>query len=186
MEEFRQSYTRINEGLCNIHFSVVFGDNVRVGDHVMIDADCYIGDDSFIGHNCVLKNNIRIGNHSVFSHLSMCEAGAIIGNHVTIHAQCNITTGAIIEDHVFMGPMSMTINTHTISHGRSFAPKIEGPTIGYGSRIGSRAIIMPGVVIGREVVVGAGSIVTKNCEPFGVYIGSPALRIGEVPLKERL
>lgn len=40
--------------------------------------------------------------------------------------------------------------------------------------IGFGAIIMPGVNIGEGCVIGAGAVVTKNCEPYGVYVGVPA------------
>ena len=46
--------------------------------------------------------------------------------------------------------------------------------------IGARCIIMP-VKIGEGCVIGAGSFVNKDCEPWGIYVGSPARRIGERP-----
>ena len=45
--------------------------------------------------------------------------------------------------------------------------------------IGANAVIMPGVKIGKGAVVGANSLVTNNCKPWGIYFGNPAKRIGE-------
>jgi acetyltransferase-like isoleucine patch superfamily enzyme len=53
-------------------------------------------------------------------------------------------------------------------------------TIGAGSWIGARATIMPGVTIGEGVTVGAGSVVTRDCEPDGLYAGVPATRVKEL------
>jgi maltose O-acetyltransferase len=43
--------------------------------------------------------------------------------------------------------------------------------------IGTRAMIMPGVTIGEGTVIGAGALVTKDCDPGAVYIGVPARRV---------
>lgn len=47
-------------------------------------------------------------------------------------------------------------------------------TINKGAWIGSNSIILPGVSIGEFSVVGAGSVVTKSTEPYGIYAGNPA------------
>lgn len=44
--------------------------------------------------------------------------------------------------------------------------------------IGTDAVIMPNVRIGSNVIIGAGAVVTKDCEPNSVYAGVPAKRIG--------
>ena len=45
--------------------------------------------------------------------------------------------------------------------------------------IGYRAIVLPGVTIGEEAVIGAGAVVTKNVEPYAIVAGNPARKIGE-------
>ena len=55
--------------------------------------------------------------------------------------------------------------------------------IGYFVFIGPRAIILPGVVIGKAAVVAAGAVVTKNVPPFAVVAGVPAVKIGERKIK---
>ena len=42
------------------------------------------------------------------------------------------------------------------------------------SMIGSRALLLAGTTVGEGAVIGAGSVVTKDCEPWGVYVGNPA------------
>jgi galactoside O-acetyltransferase len=64
----------------------------------------------------------------------------------------------------------------------------EGESIVMGGRlvvgndvyIGARSVIMP-VTIGDGCVIGAGSFVNKDCEPWGIYVGSPAKKIGTRP-----
>lgn len=49
------------------------------------------------------------------------------------------------------------------------------------SGCGAGSIILPGVMLAEGSVIGAGSVVTKNTEPWGIYVGSPAQRIGTRP-----
>lgn len=57
-----------------------------------------------------------------------------------------------------------------------FDDRVVGDCIGLGdySWVGQNAIVLPGVKIGEYSVVGAGSVVTKNTEPYGIYAGNPA------------
>ncbi|TQF73507.1 acyltransferase [Rhodococcus spelaei] len=54
--------------------------------------------------------------------------------------------------------------------------------VGDGCWIGAGATVLPGVTIGSGCIVGAGAVVTKDCEPNGVYAGNPARRIRDLPL----
>ena len=181
---YEEKFERVMPG--PIHYSVRFGKNVKVGENVVIDKDVEIGDNVFIGNNTVIRSNVKIGNNTVIGHLVMIESDTVIGNYVTIQSQCHITKFATIEDSVFFGPMAMLINTNKISHGRGYKPKLVGPHIGFGCRIGAGSVIMPGVKLEEQVLVGANSTVTSDCYSFGVYIGSPARRIKDVSLDERI
>ena len=149
------------------------GKNVRLGQCV-IEEGCSIGDNVFVGHFTMIRSGVKIGKNSVIGHLVMIEADTEIGEFTTIQSQCHITKYAKIGDHTFWGPMSGCINTHRISHGRGFPAKLEGPVIKFGARIGTGALIMPGVVIGENSVVGAKSLVTKDVPDREVWLGHPA------------
>ena len=53
--------------------------------------------------------------------------------------------------------------------------------IGDGCWIGARATILPGVNVGPGCMIGAGAVVTKDCEPNGLYAGNPARRVRDLP-----
>jgi acetyltransferase-like isoleucine patch superfamily enzyme len=169
-----------------IHWSVKFGNNVRVGHYVVIDKDCVIGNDVLIGHGTKIRSGVRIGNDTKIGHNVVIEADTIIGDHVTIQSQCHITKLAIIKNWCFFGPKAMCINTQHISHGRKFKPKLKGPVFSTGCRIGAGSKIMPGVKLGRECEIGVGAVVTKNCEPFTTYVGIPAKPKRQVSKKEKM
>jgi UDP-3-O-[3-hydroxymyristoyl] glucosamine N-acyltransferase len=144
-----------------VHPDTRIGSGVKIGDSV-VDAGCVICDRVFIGHNCVIRNNVYIGDDSVIGHNVVIEADTVIGRGTTIQSQCHITKNAIIGNNCFFGPTAVMINTHRISHGRGFEPELKGPEIGDACRIGTGALIMPGVKVGRNSVIGAGSLLTKD------------------------
>jgi UDP-2-acetamido-3-amino-2,3-dideoxy-glucuronate N-acetyltransferase len=167
-----------------IHWSVRFGQNVKVGENVVIDEGCSIGDDVFVGHNSVIRSEVKIGAGSIIGHLVVIEKSTEIGQKTTIQSQCHITAHAKIGDFVFFGPKVMCINTRRISHGRGFDPQLEGPEIAHGARIGAGAIILPGRKIGNNAVIGAGSLIVRDVPARQIWFGSPASYHGEVPSDE--
>jgi acetyltransferase-like isoleucine patch superfamily enzyme len=169
-----------------IHPETRFGENVRLGDNVVIDEGCSLGANVFIGHNTVIRSNVKIGDNSVIGHLVVIEKDTIIGEKVTIQSQCHITGGAVISDLCFFGPGVVTSNTKHISHGRKFEVTIEGPFFEKACRIGAGTVFLPGVIVGRECVIGAGSLVINDCEPGYLYLGRPAYRHRRIPYEEYL
>lgn len=114
---------------------------------------------AIIGENCVIHSHVWIGEF------------VKIGDNVKIQAFCYIPNGVIIEDNVFIGPSVTFTNDKNPPSGRS---NWEQTFVRRGATIGARAVILPGVTIGTNSKVGAGSVVTKNV-PDGVTVcGNPA------------
>ncbi len=107
-----------------------------------------------------------------------------IGNNVKINARCWISGGGglTIENNVLIGPC---VIIHTANHkfedtstNIDLQGHIKKPVlIKNNSWIGASAIILPGVTIGENSIIGAGSVVTKDTESFSVYAGNPAKKI---------
>ena len=135
---------------------VQFGSNVKVVEPVNLYG-CIIGDDCFIGPFVEIQKNVSIGRGSkVQSHVFICELVGI-GN------QCFIGHGVMFINDLFQwgGPAGGDQN------------KWKPTKIGNHVSIGSNATILP-VEICDDVVIGAGSVVTKNITKSGVYAGNPA------------
>jgi len=174
--------------------NVYIGENTKIGDRsiiqygAFIENDCNIGKHCRIGTNTVLRRETNIGDHSIFGSLSASEGKNWIGNHVLIHSQCHLTTGIIIEDWVFIAPMFVGANDPKMVHGRRHVEKFvpQGPHIKFGSGIAVNVTILPGVVIGRECIIGAASLVTKDVPDFSIAFGAPARVARSVEDKWRL
>jgi acetyltransferase-like isoleucine patch superfamily enzyme len=151
-----------------------------VEDGVVIGKYCYIGHFTLIRKGAIIGNNTQIRSH--------CYIGedVKIGNQVLIRPFSDICKSTIIEDKVFIGMGCMTSNTKKISYLRDYENINTPSRICYAARIGVGVTILPGVVIGENCLIGAGSLVIKNTNPKGVYIGVPAVYTGEVEEEEIL
>lgn len=119
--------------------------------------------------------------------------GVKIGKHCDIQPHVVVWGGGQLEigDRVSVGPGCVLL-TAVYSHGegmRMVDGLGEGTTKAlYGKLtvrsdvyIGANATLMPNITIGEGAVVGAGSFVNKDCEPWGIYVGSPAKKVAQRP-----
>ena len=105
-----------------------------------------------------------------------------IGAGSYINAGCFFEGSGEIEigENCMLGPQVMILtSSHELGPGGEIArfPTQHRVEIRDGSWLGARATIMPGVTVGEGAVVAAGALVSKDCDPGGVYGGVPARRI---------
>ncbi len=143
--------------------NVLFGENVTVVEPSNV-YDCQIGDDSFIGPFVEIQAGSKIGKRTrVQSHAFVCDL-------VEIGDDCFIGHGVCFVNDLF-------------SHGGPAGGRKElwrSTRLGNHVSVGSNATILP-VNICHHVVVGAGSVVTKDIEISGIYAGNPAKLIRNLP-----
>ncbi|VVS98464.1 UDP-3-O-(3-hydroxymyristoyl)glucosamine N-acyltransferase [Sphingomonas sp. EC-HK361] len=119
--------------------------------------ECTLGDGVFVGPFCEVQKGVVIGARTrVQSHSFVCEL-------VTIGEDCFIGHGVMFVNDRFAGG----------GPARGDTSKWESTAIGNRVSIGSNATIMP-VSICDDVVIGAGSVVTKSIAQPGIYAGNPA------------
>ena len=122
-----------------------------------------IGENTNIWQFCVILKNAQIGsNCNICSHVFI-ENDVKIGNNVTIKNGVQIWDGIEIEDNVFIGSnVTFCNDRYPKSGNKNF--KLEKIIIKKGASIGANSTILPGVTIGENAMIAAGSIVTKNVE----------------------
>ena len=128
-------------------------------------AGVKIGKNSYIhmGVRFFLPINITIGE------------GTIIGDHVFLDGRAFLRIG----NNVDIASQVLIYNSEHDVDSEGFDPIEEPVEIADYVFIGPRAIILPGVKIGKGAVIGAGAVVTKDVEPFKIVGGVPAKVIGE-------
>lgn len=99
----------------------------------------------------------------------------IVGDHVFLDGRAKITIG----NHVDIASEVMIYNSEHDLESPEFTAREEPVSIGDYVFIGPRAIILPGVSVGKGAVIAAGAVVTKNVADFAIVGGVPAKVIGE-------
>lgn len=142
--------------------------------HPLADVQTqFIGNNTKVWQFCVILAHAIIGdNCNICSHIFI-ENQVKIGNNVTIKCGVQVWDGVVIEDDVFIGPNVTFCNDKYPKSGNKDW-QLEGILIKKGASIGANATILPGVIIGENAIVGAGSVVTKSVEASTTIIGNPA------------
>ncbi len=159
--------------------STVLEDGCSIGCNAVIVAGARIACDAVVGDLAFIRENVALGAGAVLG------AGTQVGSEVAIGARSKLMNhvlvgrGSLIEEDVFVGPAVVMTNDPTMGRRRP-GQALEGVVLRRGCRIGAGAILLPGVEVGEEAVVAAGSLVTRNVSPRTTVMGSPAKAVGPV------
>ena len=136
--------------------NVSFGTNVRVVEPCNLYG-CTIGDDCFIGPFVEIQKGVSIGaSCKIQSHTFICEL-------VTIGESCFISHGVMFVNDLFQDGRPAGGDKTQWQH----------TCIGNRVSIGTNTTVLP-IRICDDVVIGAGSVVTKDITEPGIYCGNPA------------
>ena len=150
------------------HDSVYIDEGVEIGEGTKIWHFTHIQKNAKIGKKCILGQNVNVGNN------------VTIGNYCKIQNNVSIYEGVMLEDYVFCGPSMVFTNIVNPrckypQAGKEFYVKT---LVKEGASIGANATIVCGNTIGRNAMIGAGSVVTKDVPDFALIVGVPGRIIG--------
>ncbi len=151
------------------------------GRHCIISESAQIGESTRIGNFVFIRDNTVIGKGCVVGSYVDIEGDVQIGDFVSLQSGCYLTRGVIIEDEVFCGPRIITMNDKRISYRRaSLVFTRRAPRLLRAARIGGGSVLCPGVTVGENALIGAGSVVTRDVPDRCIAMGNPARIIGPV------
>jgi len=188
--------------------SIVY-DNVEIGDNVEIYPNCnigfrhykekaeektVIGSDSVIRIGSILYSGSKFGDSfntgsyvvvrekSIFGHhcslgtLSQVEGHITVGDYSRFHTNVHLCQKAKIGDYVWIFPYTVLTNDMHPPCSRC----LEGPTVDDYAVIATHCIVLPKVRVGKNSLVGAMSLVTKDVPDETVVLGIPAKPVGSI------
>ncbi len=138
---------------------------------VIYDGSVY-GSGFVTGHNAVIREQNTIGDRVSVGVNSYLGPGNKIGNDTKIHTSCFLES-VTLGNNVIIAP-------HVVFTDDPYPPcpkcvqEVGGAIVGDGTVIGSNATILPGIHIGKNCLIGAGSVVTEDVEDDAVVVGNPA------------
>ena len=136
---------------------------ISIGRETLIGPDVALSAGMVPGQECISSPVVRIGDRCLIG-----RGSGIVG-HFSIEIGDDVWTG----HHVYITDQNHGYEDVTLPISRQSQP--ERPVrIGDGSWLGHGAVVLPGVTIGRHVVIGANSVVTRDIPDFSVAVGSPA------------
>ena len=159
--------------------STEIGAGATVCAGAVVLAGAWIGADAVIGDQAHVRERAAIGEGTVVGRGSAVDNDVTIGARVRVQTGCYITAYSTVEDDVFVAPGVTLTNDHTM--GRH-APghELRGATLRRACRVGGAAVLLPGVEVGEEAFVAAGSVVVRDVPARAVVMGVPARQVSEV------
>lgn len=128
------------------------------------------------------NSEFRAGAYAINTHRIMIGQQVVIRPATMLFASQNgnVASQIIIEDFVLIGSgVHIYVSNHNFSDPSTAIffqghDEVKPVQLSYGCWIGANSIILPGVTIGRNAVIGAGSVVTKSVPDYAVAAGNPA------------
>ena len=154
----------------------VIGPNSHIRSGTTIYAGNIIGSSFQTGNKANIRELNNIGDNVSIGTLSVIEHHVEIMNNVRIHSQVFIPEFSTLKESCWIGPNVVFTNA-MYPKSPKVKDRLKGPIIESGAIVGANSTLLPGVVIGRESVIGSGSVVTKDVLPDDVVCGNPAKKI---------
>ena len=138
-----------------------------------------IGEGTTIWQFAVILPGAVIGRDCNINCHTFIENDVVIGNRVTIKSGVYIWDGIKVADDVFVGP-NVTFVNDKYPRSKQYPGQFQETRIQKGVSIGANATILGGIQLGEYAMVGAGSVVTKDVDPFTLVYGNPARPVAVV------
>jgi UDP-2-acetamido-3-amino-2,3-dideoxy-glucuronate N-acetyltransferase len=142
-------------------------ETANVGSGTRIWAFAHVLPGAIIGVDCNICDHVFIEND------------VTIGDRVTIKCGVQVWDGIHIEDDVFVGP-NVSFTNDPFPRSKAYPQHFSVTRISAGASVGAGAVILPGIRLGQNSMVGAGAVVTRDVPPNAVVVGNPAHITGYV------
>jgi acetyltransferase-like isoleucine patch superfamily enzyme len=158
---------------------VLLGSGACLRSHTVVYAPNRIGERFQTGHGVLVREENEIGDDVSIGSGSVVEHHVRIGHRVRLHSNVFVPEFSVLEDECWLGPNVVLTNARYPTSPRAKS-ELKGPIVEARARVGANATLLPGVRIGREALVGAGAVVTRDVAPGSVVVGNPARVVNRI------
>jgi len=151
---------------------VLIGQGSVISPHSVIYTDVSIGRGTLIGDGASIREQVRIGDNCIISRYVTINYNTTIGNNTKIMDNSHITGNMTIGNNVFISVQVSTVNDNNIGKSGYDEDNIKGPIIEDYVAIGAGAIILPEVTIGKNSIIGAGTIIRKSLKENTIVLAN--------------
>ena len=144
---------------------------IRAG--TIIYAGNIIGKNFQTGNKANIRELNKIGDNVSIGTMSIVEHHVIIGNGVRLHSQVFVPEYSILDDDCWLGPHAVLTNARFPKHP-NVKNTLSGAHLHRNAKIGANATVLPGISVGENSLIGAGSVVTHDVPAGKIVVGNPA------------
>jgi len=162
------------------------GDGCIVGTGVVLYRGARLEGKVLVADLATVRENVAIGRGTIVGRGVTVENFCTVGRYCKLESECYITAYSTLEDRVFVAPGVVTSNDNFVGRTAERFKHFKGVTVRRGGRIGAGAILLPGITVGEDALVAAGSLVTRDVPPRTIVRGAPARPWREVPTEQLL
>lgn len=151
------------------------GESAIIRSGTILYSGSVIGSYFQTGHHVTVREDALIENHVSVGTLSDIQGKCKIGNYTRLHSNVHIGRSSRIDDCCWIYPYVVLTNDPTPPSETEWGVHVHSFAI-----IATNSIILPGVEIFSDSLIGAGAIVNKNVEKYSVVVGNPGKCIGDI------
>ena len=170
---------RSSAGTGGVLEALVVEEGAAICAGAIVFAGAHIGPGVIVGDQAYVRERSRIGAGSLVGRGSAIDNDVVVGERVRVQTGVYLTAFSTVEDDVFIGPGVTTTNDDAMGRVAPGAP-LHGATLRRACRVGGGAVLLPGIEVGEEAFVAAGSVVTNDVPPRGLVMGVPARVVRQV------
>lgn len=162
---------------------VRFGSNIVIGTGSIIYAGSRIGDYFYSADSIIVREGCSIAKRVSIGKKAIVEHHVKLGEGTKLQSYALVGEGMKVGKDVFIGPFFNGTCDKFMDRLEEFV--FQPPSIKDHARIGAHVVLMAGITVGKDSVIGAGAVVTKDIPDYCIAVGIPAKVVKEIPSSQR-